>query len=101
MRWALLPHGWVPAVSSAAVEWDITWAWSLVSTWQEAAPPQKALLGWWFRGAGDVQHIVGISSSASSVTQSCGTCATPAERLLCWEQLYAIPDIPGQGGPEQ
>lgn len=60
-------------------------------TWQEAAPPQKALLGWWFRGAGDVQHIMSISSSASSVTQTCGTCAIPAERLLCWRQLYAIP----------
>lgn len=44
-----------------------------------------------------MQHIVGISSSATSVSQSCGTYARPAERLLCWGQLYAIPDIPGQG----
>lgn len=69
-------------------------AWLLVSSGQEAAPPQKVLLDWWFRGAGDVQHIMGISSSASSVTQSCRTCAIPAE---CWGQLYAIPDIPRQG----
>lgn len=72
-------------------------AWLLVSTWQEAAPPQKALLGWQSRGAGDVQHTMSTSSSAGSVTQSCGTHAIPAERLLCWGQLYAIPDIPGQG----